>query len=92
MKRFSSRRLLLLPLLALAAPLAAQEAPAPTWPFEVSDVPVDPGFTFGTLPNGMRYVLRENHTPENTAVVRLRIGSGSLEESDAERGLASTLR
>lgn len=88
MKRFSSRRLLLLPLLALAAPLAAQEAPAPTWPFEVSDVPVDPGFTFGTLPNGMRYVLRENHTPENTAVVRLRIGSGSLEESDAERGLA----
>jgi zinc protease len=72
----------------LAVPVHAQPVPAPAWAFEASDVPVDPAYTFGRLPNGMRYVLRENHTPEATVMVRLRIGSGSLEETDDERGLA----
>ena len=75
----------------IAVPVSAEDpAPAP-WAFEASDVPVDPAFTFGTLPNGMRYVLRENHTPADTVLVRLRIGSGSLEETDEERGLAHFL-
>jgi len=77
--------------LSVPAPLHAEDAAEPAQPalaFAQSDVPVDPGFTFGTLPNGMRYVLRENHTPEGTVLVRLRIGSGSLEETDDERGLA----
>ena len=77
-------------LLVPLAPLAAEPAAEP-WAFETSDVPVDPAFTFGTLDNGMRYVLRENHTPEGTVLVRLRIGSGSLEERDDERGLAHFL-
>ncbi|MEM1051434.1 MAG: insulinase family protein [Pseudomonadota bacterium] len=88
--------LLLLPV----APLASRsDAPAdentstaqPTWPFENSDLPVDPGYVFGELPNGMRYILRENATPEGTAVVRMRIGSGSLAEEENERGLAHFL-
>lgn len=83
------RALLLLPFaLLLSHPLAAEDQSPPRWAFETSDVPADPGFTFGTLPNGMRYVLRENNTPANTVLVRLRIGSGSLEETDEERGLA----
>jgi zinc protease len=44
----------------------AQASPAfapPVWGFEGSDVPVDPGYTYGALPNGMRYILRENHQP-----------------------------
>ena len=61
------------------------------WPFEASDVPVDPAFVFGRLGNGLRYILRENATPEGTALVRMRIGSGSLAETDAERGLAHFL-
>lgn len=61
------------------------------WAYGQSDIPVDPAWTFGTLPNGMRYALRENHTPAGTALVRLRIGSGSLEETDPERGLAHYL-
>ncbi|MFO6445609.1 M16 family metallopeptidase [Erythrobacter sp. NE805] len=90
--------------LALAAPIAAQEAPpaeaageapapapSPAWPFEASDVPVDPGYTFGRLDNGMRYVIRRNATPAGTALVRLRIGSGALEETDSERGLSHFL-
>ena len=75
----------------LAVPAHAEDAAPPAWAFEQSDVPVDPAFTFGRLPNGMRYVLRENHTPEGTVLVRLRIGSGSLEETDEERGLAHFL-
>jgi zinc protease len=78
---------------AIAAPAYAQDSPpqAPAWAFEASDVPVDPAFTFGHLANGMRYVLRENHTPDGTVLMRLRIGSGSLEETDEERGLAHFL-
>ena len=87
--------LLLLP----SAPLTAQSSEAeaqstaaePVWPFETSDLPVDPGFRFGQLENGLRYILRENATPEGTALVRMRIGSGSLEERENERGLAHFL-
>src|SRR3546814_6082998 len=41
--------------------------------------------------NGMRYILRENATPAGTALVRLHIGSGSLDEEDHERGIAHFL-
>lgn len=71
--------------------VAATEAPAPVWAFEQSDVPVDPGYTFGQLDNGMRYIIRRNATPEGTALVRMRIDSGSLEETDSERGLSHFL-
>ncbi|MXO74924.1 insulinase family protein [Altererythrobacter aerius] len=83
--------------LLLAVPAAAQDAvpapapPAAEWPFAQSDVPVEAGYTFGTLPNGMRYVLRANDNPQGTVLVRLRIGSGSLEEREDERGLAHFL-
>ncbi len=85
---------------ALTGALTAQEPAVanaeaadsrPVWPFEASDLPVDPDYTFGQLPNGLRYVLRENATPEGTALVRMRIGSGSLAENEDERGLAHFL-
>ena len=78
--------------LAACAPqpkgLASTPAPQPDWAFEKSDVPVDPGYRFGKLPNGMRYVIRQNATPKGTALVRMQIDAGSLDESDAERGFA----
>lgn len=85
---------------ALPSLLAAQEAPAaqtqakapePVWPFEISDVLVDTGYTFGRLDNGLRYIIRRNATPAGTALVRMRIGSGALEETDSERGLSHYL-
>lgn len=92
--------LLALSPLAFSTALAAQDAPAaeapttppaPVWAFETSDVPVDPGYTFGQLPNGMRYVIRQNATPAGTALVRMRIDSGALEETETERGLSHYL-
>lgn len=72
------------------ANLAAQEAEptAPVWAFGESDIPVDPAFRFGQLGNGMRYILRSNATPEGTALVRFLIESGSVDETETERGLA----
>ena len=46
---------------------------------------------FGRLPNGMRYALQHNETPKDGLAMRLRIGSGSLQERDDERGLAHFL-
>lgn len=97
--------LVALPLLVLSPVAVAQDATAtdqttdiettdtaePAWPFEESDLPVDPGFVFGRLDNGMRFILRENATPEGTAQIRMRIDSGSLDETDEERGLSHYL-
>ncbi|WP_296676489.1 pitrilysin family protein [Novosphingobium sp.] len=79
--------------LAACAPRAEQVAsagtrPKPTWPFQTSDVPVDEAYRFGLLGNGMRYVIRQNATPKGTAVVRMNVAAGSLDESDTERGFA----
>lgn len=82
-----------------SAPLAAKDRPTsyiaaiddPRWAFEYSDVPVDPGFRFGRLPNGMRYIIRRNATPAGTAVVRMDVAAGSLDETSAEQGYAHFL-
>lgn len=64
----------------------------PGWAFEKSDLPVDPGYRFGRLANGMRYVVRRNTTPSGTAEVRMEVAAGSLDErvdkDRDERGFA----
>jgi zinc protease len=51
-------------------------------------VPVDPLITVGTLPNGMRYYIRENRQPQARAELRLAVNAGSVLEDDDQRGLA----
>ncbi len=86
--------LLALALLSACAPqaqrIASVAAPRekPDWAFQASDVPVDPGYRFGKLDNGMRYVVRQNATPKGTVSVRMEIAIGSLDEEDNERGFA----
>ena len=63
---------------AAAAQQAASDAP----------LPFDPSVTVGTLPNGMRYYIRENHKPEKRAELRLVVNAGSVLEDDDQRGLA----
>ena len=73
-----------------AAPAIAPP-PANVWPQTYADLPPDPAMRFGTLPNGLRYVIMKNATPSGQASLRLRFAAGSMDESDAEQGLAHLL-
>ena len=64
---------------------------AEDWPQYKSDIPADPAVRFGTLPNGMRYAVMKNATPKGLVSLRLRFDAGSLQESDAQQGLAHFL-
>ncbi|WP_375428239.1 M16 family metallopeptidase [uncultured Sphingomonas sp.] len=64
--------------------------PAP-WLYKGSDITPDPGWSFGTLPNGVRYAVRRNGVPPGQVAVRVRIDAGSLHETDGERGFAHFL-
>jgi zinc protease len=77
----------------LVATLAATPpaVSAPAWPQAQSDIRPDPSVRFGVLSNGMRYAIMRNATPGGQTSLRLRVGSGSLEESDAQQGLAHVL-
>jgi zinc protease len=77
-------------LAAVVAPAMA-EAPVVNWPQSVSDLPVEQGIRFGTLPNGMRYAVMHNATPAGQVAIRFRIGAGSLQERDDQQGLAHFL-
>ena len=78
-------------LLGLLSGGLASAADAPTWPQAKSDIAADPAVRFGALPNGMRYAILKNATPTGEVSIRLRIGAGSLEESDSQQGLAHFL-
>jgi zinc protease len=80
------RRLFLALLILVAAPVSA--AGDSSWFYRGTDIPPDPAWTFGTLPNGLRYAVRRNAVPEGQVSVRLRIDAGSLHEEDKERGWA----
>lgn len=77
-----------LPAKADAPSTAPAAAPADPWPFAASDLPVDPAFRFGTLANGMRYIVRSNATPAGTGMVQMYVRQGSLAERDDEAGWA----
>src|SRR4051794_38470188 len=54
-------------------------------------IPVDPALRSGVLPNGMHYLVLKNATPPGQVAMRLRFAAGSLEETDAQQGLAHFL-
>ena len=57
-------------------------------PSSSTPLPFDPAVTVGTLSNGMRYYIRENHKPEKRAELRLVVNAGSVLEDEDQRGLA----
>ena len=81
----------------LAAPFAAPARTSPStpkalpFPQEGSDLKPDPAARFGTLANGLRYVVLPNYEPKERASLRLLILAGSLHETDDQRGLAHFL-
>ncbi len=89
-------------LLGTALPVAGQVATPPPpstpasegavdrspWLYKGSDIPRDPDWQFGTLPNGLRYAVRRNGVPPGQVSVRIRLDAGSLHEKDSEQGFA----
>jgi zinc protease len=73
--------------LALVVLISAVSFAAP-WPVVDSDLSSDPSARFGTLPNGLRYVILPNAEPKNRVSLRLLVAAGSLHERDDEQGLA----
>ena len=73
-----------------AAPAAAVKASPikQPWLYEGSDVPVDTSWTFGELPNGLRYAVKKNDVPAGQVSIRVRIDAGALHENDDEQGFA----
>ncbi|NUQ50685.1 MAG: insulinase family protein, partial [Phycisphaerae bacterium] len=76
----------LLPLLSvvLAAGLVAPCA----W---AQGLPSDPALVTGQLDNGLRYIIRQHDKPPGRAVIWLQVHSGSLNETDPQRGIAHYL-
>jgi len=80
----------------LAPPAISQPQPdhadsQPDFPQDTSDLKADPRIIYGKLDNGLRYGVMRNDTPKDTAALRMRIDTGSLNETDAQRGLAHFL-
>src|SRR5690242_14914996 len=80
----------LVPLLFLALCVTFVRAAIP-FPHESSDLKMDPAVKFGTLPNGMRYLVRANKEPKERASLRLLIEAGAVHETDQQQGLAHFL-
>ena len=72
----------------LAAVVAAKPRP---WPQTSSDIAPEKGATFGTLTNGLRYIIYPNSEPPKRVSLRLHIASGSLMEADDQQGIAHFL-
>ncbi len=80
------------PKLAKVPPAAVAPAPVPVdtsaWLYKGSDIEPDAAWSFGTLPNGLRFAVRRNGVPPGQVSVRVAMDVGSLYETEAERGYA----
>src|SRR5262245_55924754 len=90
MQRLPLRRPSLLSILACCVlpVLVAGQAPARTQLKPNDVIPFDAATHTATLPNGLKYFVRQNGRPEKRVSLRLAVKSGSLEEADDQQGLA----
>jgi zinc protease len=61
------------------------------WAHEQSDIKPDEKTLYGTLENGMRYVIQKNALPPKRVSLRLHVDAGSLSEKESQRGVAHFL-
>ncbi|MBI5422896.1 MAG: insulinase family protein [Opitutae bacterium] len=71
--------------LFLAATAALRAA---AWPIETPDLHPDPAWRWGTLANGLRYVVRQNAVPAGRVSYRLIVEVGAMHERPDERGFS----
>ena len=57
----------------------------------IETLPTDPALVTGRLPNGLAYIIRQHKNPEGRVGIWLHVSSGSLNETEAQRGLAHYL-
>ena len=69
------------------------QVPAPQAPAfaPAAVIPLDTAVTTGALPNGLRYYVRRNARPEKRVMLQLAVKAGSVDETDAQQGLAHFL-
>src|SRR4029450_5723872 len=78
------RLFLMLTILVLLVPASARSQAD-------EKLPTDPALVPGQLPNGLRYIIRPHTNPQGRVGIWLHVSSGSLNETDATRGLAHYL-
>ncbi|HRL10760.1 MAG TPA: insulinase family protein, partial [Aggregatilineales bacterium] len=54
-------------------------------------LPEDPALVKGELENGLRYIVRQHANPPGKAIVWMHMSTGSLNETERQRGLAHYL-
>lgn len=54
-------------------------------------LPVDPALVTGKLDNGLEYIVRKASVPQGRAVIWVHMHTGSLNETDPQRGIAHYL-
>lgn len=70
----------------------AASAQPSSQPFNLQDrIPFDAAVRTGTLPNGLKFFIRQNGRPEKRISLRLAVKAGSLFEEDDQQGLAHFL-
>ncbi len=87
---------LLLPMAAIFLLACAPKTKSPEmgevdFAYQASDIAPDQAVVYGKLPNGVRYAVMKNDTPTKTAALRMRFATGSLNETEEQRGLAHFL-
>lgn len=73
---------------APAAPAAPAQAPGATL---AQPLPTDPRLVTGELPNGLKYIVLRHPNPPGRAAMWIHVSSGSLNETDKQRGIAHFL-
>ncbi|WP_162789572.1 insulinase family protein [Altererythrobacter sp. ZODW24] len=79
------------PAVAPTTPATQALEQAPAFAHMASDLPPDARVTYGQLKNGVRYAVMHNDTPSGAGALRMRFGTGSLEETEEQQGIAHFL-
>jgi zinc protease len=69
-----------------ALPAPAQTPKDPAGP--ATPLPTDPRLVTGTLDNGLTYIVRRHDNPPGRAAIWMHVDTGSLNETEKQRGLA----
>ncbi|MDP1662265.1 MAG: insulinase family protein, partial [Phycisphaerales bacterium] len=72
-------------------PAATPIVAGPAMNNDPTPLPTDQSLITGELPSGVRYIIRQHANPKEKAAVWMHIGTGSLNETDKQRGIAHYL-